>query len=147
MSNAQPQDALIVLQMGACERRCPVYKIVIFADGTTIYEGRHYVTKPGVVRGKMSLDTLGKILADADALRFYGLKQRYAPVEAVNEAALSGECLTPKSDAPSAILTVSAKGRSNTIVHFRGCSGADAVRLTQFEDRIVSAANIAKLTR
>lgn len=141
-SDEQPADTLIVLQMGACERQCPVYKIVLFADGSGVFDGRHYVRRPGVMRFKIGLEVLGKLVAEADAIRFFELKSRYLASEPG-----AGVCETPKPDAPIAVLTLSGRGRAKTLQHNRGCGGGDAVRLKQFEDWIVEATQVSKWIR
>ena len=138
VSDEQPRDTLIVLQMGACERRCPVYRLMLFADGSTVLDGRHYVRVPGLFRSKMKLDSIAKLIAQAEAIRFFDLKNSYEP---------GGDCESPKSDAPAAVLTISSRGRAKTIQHFRGCAGREADQLKQLEDAIVDASGIGKRIR
>jgi len=138
ISDEQPRDSLIVLQMGACERRCPVYRLVLFADGSTLFDGRYYVRVPGPFRSKVSLDSLGKLMGQAEAIRFFELKDSYQP---------GGDCESPKSDGPAATLTISLRGRAKTILHFRGCAGREADQLTKLEDAIVEASGVAKRIR
>lgn len=138
ISDEQPRDSLIVLQMGACERRCPVYQLILFADGSTLFDGRHYVRIHGPFRSKVSLDSVGKLMAEAEAIRFFELKNSYEP---------GGDCESPKSDGPTARLTISSRGRAKTIVHFRGCAGHEAAQLTRIEDAIVEASGVAKRIR
>ena len=138
VSDEQPPDTLIVLQMGACERRCPVYRLVLFADGSVLFDGRHYVRVPGLFRSKVSLDSIGKLITEAESIRFFELKNSYAP---------GADCESPKSDAPSATLTITSRARAKTIQHFRGCSGREPEQLKQLEDAIVAASGISKRIR
>jgi hypothetical protein len=131
-----PADTLIVLQRGACEHRCPVYKVAIFSDGSAIFDGRSYVRRAETVRTRLALDAIGKLLGEAKAAGFFDLADRYLPDAA--------GCETPKSDAPTAILSISAGGKAKTIVHYRGCGGPDSARLTQLEDHIDLAVNSAR---
>jgi hypothetical protein len=132
-TNEQPADTLIVLERGACEHRCAVYNVIIFADGSAIFDGRHYVRRPDVVRTRISLDALGKLLDEAAALHFFDLKDRYAPGTV--------GCDSAKPDAPTAIVSISSGGKSKTVVHHQGCSGSDSDRLLQFEVNIDRAVN------
>jgi uncharacterized protein DUF6438 len=136
-SNELPADTLIVLQRGACEHRCAVYKVIIFADGSAIFDGRHYVRRPGVIRTSISLEALRELLDDAAALRFFDLKDRYAPGTA-------NGCDSVKSDAPTAIVSISSDGKSKTVVHHHGCAGAESERLMQFEEKIDGAVKTAR---
>ncbi len=135
VSDEQPADTLVVLQMGACERQCPVYKLTIFADGSAVYDGRHYVKQKGLLRAKVSLDQLGRIVGDARKLKFFETKTELA------------KCEGAKSDGVTALLTISTAGRSRTLVHFRGCPGEESQRWKQFEDLIVTAIGAGKWIR
>jgi len=68
---AAPADpaagSVILLERGACEARCAVYRVVIFADGTVLYHGRYFVHHAGVVKSGISVESLNKLLADIDA--------------------------------------------------------------------------------
>jgi Domain of unknown function (DUF6438) len=60
-------DTLITLQRGACEQPCAVYRIVIFADGTVVYEGRHFVRKSGLMKTGVSQEVLSHCLAGGNS--------------------------------------------------------------------------------
>jgi Domain of unknown function (DUF6438) len=128
---------LIVLQRGACEHRCAVYKVIIFADGSVIFDGRSYVRRTGVIRASIGLEAVRKLLDETAAIRFFDLRQRYAPGQP------SG-CDSSQSDAPTAIISVNSAGKSNTVIHYHGCAGADSNRLTQLEDEIDMAVNTGR---
>ena len=136
-TNELPADTLIVLQRGACEHRCAVYKVIIFADGSVIFEGRSYVRRSGLVRSNISLETLRRLLDEAAALRFFDLKERYGDGSAVG-------CDTIRSDAPTAVVSISSAGTSKTVVHYLGCVGAESERLRQFEEKIDKTVNAAR---
>jgi hypothetical protein len=129
-----PADTLIVMQRGACEHRCAVYNVIIFADGSVIFDGRAYVRRAGMMRTNISRGAVRNLLDTARTIRFFDLKKRYTPGGADG-------CTSVRSDAPTAILSVSSAGRSNTVVHYHGCSGEDSTQLTQFEDKIDAAVN------
>jgi hypothetical protein len=136
-SDELPPDTIIVLQRGACERRCAVYNVIIFADGSVIFDGRHYVRQVGVVKSSVTRETLAGLLHDANALHFFDLKDRYG-------YGSSAGCDSIRSDAPSAILTIASAGRSKTVLHHHGCVSTDADRLTAFEDKIDKAVNAVR---
>lgn len=130
-------DTLISLQRGACEQRCAVYRIVIFADGSVIYEGRYFVRRAGILRGGLSPEGLAKLLDDLDAGGFFAMEANYGYGGA-------DHCDKIDGDGPSAILSVSSRGRSKTILHNHRCVGAQAERLTQLEDEVDGAVGSAK---
>jgi hypothetical protein len=120
-SDELPNDTLIVLQRGACERRCAVYKAILFADGSVIFDGRDYVAKPGLAKTRISLETLKTLLDQAEALKFFDLEPT---------------CATEDAAAPLAILTISTDRKSRTISHSLGCAGVEADGLKRLEDQI-----------
>jgi len=130
-TNELPPDTLIVLQRGACEHRCAVYNVIIFADGSAVFDGRHYVRQPEVIKTRISLESLGDLLAAAGAARFFDLRDRYVPG--------APGCESSRSDAPRTIVAVSSGGRAKTIQHYHGCSGPELEQLSQFEEKIDKA--------
>lgn len=136
-SDELPADTLIVLQRGACERRCAVYNVIIFSDGSVIFDGRHYVRQTGVVKSSINRDILAGLLHDANETHFFDLKDRYG------YGSTTG-CDSMRSDAPTAILTIASAGRSKTVLHHHGCVNADAGRLKELEDKIDKAVNAVR---
>jgi hypothetical protein len=130
-------DTLIVLQRGACEQRCSVYRVVIFSDGTVIYEGRYFVRQPGLIKSIISQDVLARLISDFDTGGFFQLEDNYGYGN-------KGHCETFQPGEPSAILTVSNRGRTKTILHSHGCAGDASKRLTELEDKVDKAVGAAK---
>jgi hypothetical protein len=133
-----PADTLIVLQRGACEHRCAVYKVAIFADGTVIFDGQHYVRKTGLAQFSIGQAALKQLVGEAAQLGFYDLRNRYGYDDA------GSECASILSDAPSVVVSVSSGGKSKTILHHLRCAGAETERLQSFEEKIDKAANIQR---
>ena len=136
-SDELPPDTLIVLQRGACERRCAVYNVIIFSDGSVIFDGRHYVRQTGAVKSSITRDALAGLLHDASALHFFDLKERYG-------YGSNTGCDSMHPDAPTAILTIASAGRSKTVLHHHGCVNAEADRLTSLEDKIDKAVSAVR---
>ncbi len=130
-------DTLITLQRGACERRCAVYRVVIFADGTVIYEGRHFVRRTGLIKSGVSPETLARLIDELEAGGFFQLEADYGYGQA-------GHCDRVDSDGPTAILSVSSRGRSKTVLHSHRCVGTASDRVTAFEDKVDRAVGAAK---
>lgn len=135
-SDALPQDTILVMQRGACEMRCAVYNIVVFADGSAIFDARHYVRRPGLFKTTIPREDLKRLLDQASGLGFFDLKE---PLVRENKA-----CEAARSDAPTAILSISSNGKSNTLVHDRACGSALSKRLIDFENSIDKVLNTAK---
>src|SRR5882672_10747127 len=75
-SQAIPQNTQITLQRGGCEKRCAVYKIVIFADGTLLYHGQYYVRKRGVVLDKVDVAAIRKLVDDFQSINYFNLEDQ-----------------------------------------------------------------------
>ncbi|MEP7364735.1 MAG: DUF6438 domain-containing protein [Acidobacteriota bacterium] len=136
VSDELSQDTLIVLQRGACERRCAVYNLILFSDGSAIFDGRHYVGKPGLTKTTVSREAVGKLLDEAAALKFFDLPEKYVPG--------SPGCNAAPSDAPTAVLTISARGRTKTVLHHLACKTGDAGKLAALEEKIDKTLNTVR---
>jgi len=130
-------DTLIVLQRGACEQRCAVYRIVIFADGTVIYEGRYFVRRAGLVKSSIPSEALEKLANDLDSAGFFQLADNYGYGN-------KDQCQSFEAGEPGAILTLSYHGHSKTVLHNHGCAGSVPNRITDLEDKIDRAVGTAK---
>jgi len=136
-SNEPAPDTLITLQRGACEMRCAVYRLVIFADGTVIYEGRHFVRRTGMIRSGISPEVLSKLINDLEAGGFFELEANYGYGNA-------DRCESTDADGPAAILSVSNKGRSKTVLHHHRCVGPVPNRVTELKDKVDRAVGTVK---
>jgi hypothetical protein len=135
-STESAPDTLIILQRGACEQRCAVYRIVIFADGTVIYEGRYFVRRSGLIKSGISPEVLTKLISDLEAGGFFQLESNYGYGN-------KDHCESMDSGEPGAILSVSNQGRSKTVLHNHGCAGSVPNRLTELEDKVDRAVGAA----
>ena len=130
-------DTLIVLQRGACEKRCAVYRLVIFADGSVIYEGRYFVRQTGLIKSSVSPEVLAKLIVDLETGGFFQLEGNYGYSN-------TDGCDSIDSDGPVAILSVSNKGRSKTVLHHHRCVGPVPNRVTELEDKVDRAVGAVK---
>lgn len=129
-------DTLITLQRDACEDLCAVYRLVIFADGTVIYEGRYHVRRLGLIKSGISLEALTKLISDLEAGGFFQLKDNYGYGNTDNCDSVG--------EGPAAILSFSNQGRSKTVLHSHGCVGAVPNRVTELEDKVDRAVGTVK---
>ena len=136
-TNEPAPDTLITLQRDACESRCAVYRLVIFADGTVIYEGRYFVRHAGLIKSGISPEVLNKLIGDLEAGGFFQLDNNYGYGN-------NNGCESMDPDRPMAILSVSNQGRSKTVLHHHRCIGPVPNRITDLEDRVDVAVGVAK---
>ncbi len=132
-AQAIPADTEIVLERQRCDLRCPVYKLTISADGSVVYEGRSFVKRTGIVRGSIGKEKLSELIAEIERINYFSLQDKYIP---------GAECPQVATDYPTAITAVRFNGRSKTIQHYHGCTGADVLQeLTDLESKIDQAVN------
>ena len=134
---AVPPNTVITLQRGGCEKRCAVYKIIVFADGTLIYDGQYYVRRNGLVLDKVDVAAVRKLIEDFQAINYFNLEDQYG---------YRGEegCSSVLSDAPVAMTSIVMGGKSKAIMHHHRCVGPISGQLTQLEDKIDKLANTVR---
>ena len=132
-------DTVIALQRGACENRCAVSRLVVFVDGTVIYEGRYFVRHPGLIKGSISPEALNKLIEDVEASGFFQLESDYG-----YENNNGCKSIDPDTDGPMAILSVSNQGRSKTVLHHHRCVGPVPNKITELENRIDHAVGVVR---
>ena len=124
-----PDDTLVVLQSGNCEMGCPVFRVVIFANGEVVFQGRHHVRKPGLLLKHIEPDQIREILNEAQSVDFFNVQNIFG---------LHGQgCERTEPDQPIVMTSISVDGRARTLTHHRGCISGVSQRLSSLENRIL----------
>jgi hypothetical protein len=131
-----PLDTLIVLQSGNCEMGCPVYRIVIFADGDVLFQGRARVRKTGAALTHIGPDQVQQILEKFK-------HTDYSHIEDIYGLHGSG-CTKTLHDEPIVVLSLSTGGFSKTLTHHRGCVSDASKNLSLLEDSMVKLSGTAQ---
>jgi len=131
-----PNDTVISLQRGNCEGGCPVYRVLIFADGDVIWQGRGRVAKLGVVQSMIEPDQIRALIQNFESIDYFHLENIYG--------FHGGGCRSSAPDMPTVITSLSMGGLSKTLSHHDGCVGEVSERLTALEDSIDNAVNTAR---
>ena len=129
-----PDDTLISLQRGNCEGGCPVYRVVIFANGDVIWQGRGRVAKPGVVLSRIERDRIRALIHDFESIDYFHLENIYGY--------RGSGCRSSAPDMPMVITSLSMDGLSKTLSHHDGCAGEVSEKLTALENSIDEAVSI-----
>jgi hypothetical protein len=135
-----PANTVITLQRGACEKRCAVYKLILFADGTVIYDGQHYVRQVGIVRDKVDVENIRKLIEEFRDAGFFELADQYGYT---SEAG----CSSMLSDGPVAIVSIVSGANSKSVIHNHRCVGPVSAQLARLESSIDKLANTVRWTR
>ena len=129
-----PPDTVITMVRGGCEKRCPVYRVVVFADGTVIVEGRHYLRRPVLARSEIQSSDVKNLVTRFLAIDYLHLRDDYG---------FKGKgCSSVRpGDAPSVTTTLVTGGQGRSIIHYHGCLGEVPDQLTELERAIDQTAH------
>ncbi|MCB9170044.1 MAG: hypothetical protein H6594_06815 [Flavobacteriales bacterium] len=73
-----PADSLFFhIERTPCFGRCPAYSIDVYRSGFALYEGRSNVERIGRYTAWIGLDTLDRILTEADRIGYFDLQENY----------------------------------------------------------------------
>jgi hypothetical protein len=128
--NNVPADALIELRRTSCFGTCPVYTVSIDAAGRVTYVGEKFVRVVGRQTARVDPSVVAKLLARADSVRFFDLRNAYREIENPDGSR------TTVTDLPTTFVTITANGRTKTIEDY--VAAPDALR--EFEREIDEAA-------
>jgi hypothetical protein len=128
-----PDDLVMSMQRGNCEGGCPVYRILIFANGDVIWQGRARVARLGVVLSTIERDQIRTLLEGFDSVDYFKLENIYG--------FRGSGCTSQKPDTPMVITSLSMGGLAKTLSHHDGCVGEVSEKLTALEDSIDKAVN------
>jgi hypothetical protein len=113
-----PTDTVITLERTGGMSTCPVYKIMIFADGMVIYDGREYVKQVGIVRSTITQDQVIQLIKEFESISYFSLRDRYEDVP--------DGCPRTGSDGAWADTSIKVDGSYKAIRHYYGCQYVDA---------------------
>jgi Domain of unknown function (DUF6438) len=129
-----PPDTVITMLRGGCEKRCPIYRVVVFAGGTVIVEGRHYLRKPVLARSEISAGDVKKLVDHFLAIDYLHLRDDFG-FKGKGCASFDAD------DAPNVTTTLVTGGQGKSIIHHHGCLGDVPRQLTDLERAIDEAAH------
>jgi hypothetical protein len=119
--------AAVMLERTPCFGGCPVYTLAVSPLGEVTYQGRAHVRRLGTASSRISRQRVDALLKELDRAGFFTFADKYLPSEPA--------CGRYATDSPSAITTVTHRGRSKTITHDYGCGSAPGA-LVVLERRI-----------
>jgi hypothetical protein len=131
-----PDDLVISMQRGNCEGGCPVYRILIFANGDVIWQGRARVAKLGAALGTIERDQIRTLIERFESADYFKLENIYG--------FRGSGCTSQKPDTPMVITSLSMGGIAKTLSHHDGCVGEVSEKLTAIEDSIDKAVNAGR---
>ena len=131
-----PDDLMITLQRGNCEGGCPVYRVLIFANGDVIWHGHNRVARSGLVLSQIKYDQIDALIKDFTAIDYFQIDNIYGY--------RGTGCRSSAPYEPMVIVSLSMGGRSKTLSHHDGCVGEMSDKLTALENSIDKAVDAAR---
>lgn len=113
-----PPDTVITLERTNGMGTSPHYKIMLFADGIVIYDGREFVKQVGILRSTITQDQINQLIKEFEGINYFSMEDRYEDVR--------DGCPASGSDMPSANTSIKVNGRFKAISHDYGCQYVDA---------------------
>ena len=126
----------ITLERGACFGTCPIYKLAIKSDGTVTFEGQRFTKTIGAATGRISPSDFRALVSEFEKIDYFSLADSYSPG--------TKQCPQAMTDMPSAITSISVKGKSKAVRHYHGCSAEALAKLTALENKIDEVAGAQK---
>jgi hypothetical protein len=114
-----------------------VYRVVIFADGTVIVQGRHYLKKPVLVQSEIPTADVMKLVSRFKSMNYFQL---------VDDFGFKGKGCTSTgdNDAPNVTTTLVTDGNGKSITHHKSCLGDIPNQLTDLERAIDETAHTVR---
>jgi hypothetical protein len=129
-----PEDSFIMLERTECFGSCPIYRLTIYGDGRTLFDGKEYVKAKGLRTGKISPESLNELWRKFDQVNFFDIPDGFPVFES--------DCPEDWTDNPTAKVTVFHNGKFKYVSHYHGCRGTERLdQLSQLEYDIDQAAN------
>ncbi len=127
--------AYVEMERGPCFGTCPVYGVEIDAAGVVTFDGRRFVEHAGTATAQIDADAAADLMRRIEADGFFDLAARYEYG--------TKQCEPYHTDAPHVTLTLSLDGRTHTVQHDYGCTGAPAA-LRRMHERVDSVAGVQR---
>ena len=119
-------DVKIQLQRGPCLGVCPEYSLIIYGNGTVLYEGLANVNTSGDQRSVISQDQVRQLLAAFKTIDYFAL----------NETEIESQIVY---DAPVCTTTLLVNENTKTIRHYESAEPASLTWLEELIDATVNS--------
>lgn len=130
-SSAMPAEpSSISIERSGCYGTCPAYVMTVDAEGSYVWEGRRYVKRLGVQRGRFDPKVFVRALKALQGVQYMKFRDSYVSRE------LDG-CKEEWTDNPSVSIRIETTAGSKTIRHYLGCRGFPGeTELLKVEDQL-----------
>lgn len=118
------------------------YKLLVFADGTVVYEGNEHIPR----KGKISQEKLKQLVSESERINYFTLANQYVYFENCPESCINHPCadtgISLSGDDSLVTTSINSNGKSKTVVHYHGCKNVSRLKdLTALENKIDEVVN------
>jgi putative hemolysin len=126
VSDALPAEVEITLERTACFGTCPIYTLVIYGDGTAVFNGTDFVSQTGEYTTTIAIDDISHLVGEFVQAGYFDWNDAYTNRE--------------MTDMPTVITSIKVDGQYKQIEHYIGDISAPEA-LTALEDLIDATVN------
>lgn len=72
-----PNDTVLYYDRGACFGMCPMFSLVVYADGRGVYHGKNHVNRIGLYQSKVNEAALQNVVDVARKIGYFGMQEVY----------------------------------------------------------------------
>ena len=101
-----PQSVVISLERGPCFGSCPVYRVVMYGDGTVRYDGKDHVRVRGSQTAVIAPEKVKELAEEIERIGIFNLRDSYTEVSV--------------TDAPAVVLYFAKDGKKKQVKHYLG---------------------------
>lgn len=112
-------SAVFVLDRGSCFGACPEYRVQVFADGRTTFDGRRHVARTGASAGRIAASAVSSLAATFARRGFATIPSEIEPS--------AKRCRRFATDMPSVRLEMRVPGLAHQVRYNEGCMDRPAV--------------------
>ncbi len=141
-ANELPNNAFIYTK-SSCLGPCPAYQVMIFENGTIIFNGINYVQQKGLYKIHDSSGIFQNILQILDEYNINDFRDSYG-----GDYSEEKVCKQQWTDHPTTTLSLQLDGKIKTIEYYHGCKGFEReVDLKAIEKQIDKVLNLESYIR
>ncbi|MGI0028702.1 MAG: DUF6438 domain-containing protein [Nitrososphaera sp.] len=115
------EGVIITMERTICFGACPAYSLIIYDNGTLIYEGFAFVAVTGTRTAQIPQDKFEQIVEKFYEINYFSLEDRYEE---------------PVSDLPSTTTSITVAGVTKSVYRY-GFGPEELVQLENFIDELV----------
>ncbi|MBI3476637.1 MAG: ankyrin repeat domain-containing protein [Acidobacteria bacterium] len=135
--NTKPSQPVITLERTACLGSCPIYKLAIYKDGSTVYEGKEYVRIKGTETYRIEADAVRQLANKFVAARYFSFESKYVSIKTADGSEMV------VTDLPSTYTSFTWEGHTKKIDDYVG----GPRELRELEEEVDRAAKSSRYIR